>query len=216
MQASKETAVTIIIAEPLPIVRGALCALLAAEPGFLICGETSEGHDLVGIVARLKPHLLIMDPDFPGTPAGQLMAEARAVHPDMRVLILAGPQHAAVALRLLAAGASGCFLKSDHPAEFLRGVRAAAPGELAISSGVARSLLGQLVAPKLVPPAAALTEREREILDLLTAGLSNKEIAQRLYLSVRTVEVHLRNVYAKLGVRTRLEAVTRATRQELP
>lgn len=207
--------IRILIAEPLAVVRAGLRALLAAEPGFTPVGETGDGSELFSLVARLRPDVLVLEPGLPGPPPEQLLAEIGVSHPALKVLILAHPQDAPAAISLLDAGSAGCFLKSDRPDELLRGIRSAMAGELSLSSAVARSLLGKLSGPKRPLPVDILTEREREILDLLTDGLCNKEIAQRLYLSVRTVEVHLRNVYAKLGVRSRLEAVTRAARRDL-
>ena len=206
--------IAILVATPGHIIRAGLCALLAAEPGFAVVGDVGDGAELAGLVARLEPDVLILDPALPGRPPQEILAGAVAVHPSLKVTVLAGAGDALAAVALLEAGALACFLQNDRPGEFLRGVRAAAAGELAVSSAIARSLLGKLASPKRPVPVDALTDREREILALLGDGLSNKEIGQRLYLSVRTVEVHLRNVYAKLGVRSRLEAVTRAARHD--
>jgi DNA-binding NarL/FixJ family response regulator len=198
--------ISLLIAEPLSIVQAGLRALLQGEEGMAVVGETADGVNLASMVARLKPDVLLLEPALPGPPVDSLLIEVVAIHPPLKVVILADPRDTGTAIALLEAGAGGCILKSDRPEELARGIRAAAAGELPVSSGIARKLLEK---GRQHPLAGdALTEREREILDLLIAGLPNKEIAQRLYLSVRTVEVHLRNVYSKLGVRSRLEAVT--------
>jgi DNA-binding NarL/FixJ family response regulator len=198
--------ISLLIAEPLSIVRAGLRALLQGEEGMVVVGEAADGAKLAGMVARLRPDILLLEPALPGPPVGGLLIEVAAIHPPLKVVILADPRDSAMAIALLEAGAGGCILKSDRPEELARGVRGVAAGELPISSSIARKLLEK--GRQGLSPGDVLTEREREILDLLTAGLPNKEIAQRLYLSVRTVEVHLRNVYSKLGVRSRLEAVT--------
>src|SRR3990172_2472917 len=114
---------------------------------------------------------------------------------------------------LLNAGVTGYLPKSATPAEFLRAIRSVNDGDLVLHAAVGRAIFGG-VAPspetqEAYPSAEALTEREKELLDLIKQGDSNKEIAQRLYLSVHTVEVHLRNIYSKLGVRSRLQAALR-------
>ena len=210
MNGQDALAITTVVAESMSIVRAGLCALLAGEPDFAVVGETGNGAGVLDLVGQRKPDVLVLEPGLPGPAVGQLLVQARALHPALKVVLLANSQEEPAVIGLVESGAAGCFLKSDRPEELLRGIRAAAEGELPLSSSVARWLLKGLAARELPSPTDSLTEREREVLDLLTAGLSNKEIAQKLYLSVRTVEVHLRNVYAKLGVRSRLEAVTRA------
>ncbi len=211
MKATVPSEIGVLIAEPLSIVRTGLRLLVESETGLAVVGEADNGEDLPQLVARLAPDVLVLEPDLPGPPAAELIPRVLATHPRLKVMVLAAPQRLPAAATLLDAGAGGCVLKSDRPEEFLRGIRAVAGGELVLSSTVARSLLSR---QNSQPATAvdALTGREREILSLLTSGLSNKEIAQQLYLSVRTVEVHLRNLYGKLGVRSRLEAVTQAAR----
>ncbi len=180
--------------------------MIESEDGLTVVGEADTGEDLLKLVARGESDVLVLEPHLPGPPAAHLISQATALHAGLKVVVLAAPQDLLIATTLLEMGASGCILKSDRPEEFLRGIRAAAEGQLGISSSVARSVLRRVDSQ---PTTDSLTDREREVLELLTSGLSNKEIAQKLYLSVRTVEVHLRNIYSKLGVRSRLEAVTR-------
>ncbi len=206
---TRPSTVTIVLAEPLAVVRAGLAALLAAERDFAVVGHGGEAISVERLVSRLRPDVLILEPRLQGQPIEDLLSSVLAGRADTRVLLLADPSDLPLAASLLDKGAAGCFLKGDRPEELLRGVRAVVEGELAASGAVARYLLKRSTSRKLPPPLDALTEREHEVYDLLSTGLSNKEIAQTLYLSVRTVEVHLRSVYAKLGVRSRLEAVTK-------
>lgn len=209
MESQAQEAISIVIVETLSIVRAGLNALLSDEPGFVVVGQSSGAEDMQVLIRRLRPDVLLLEPTLLGHRSEELLAEARLSHPGLKVVVLADPQDEAKVRGLLSAGIAGCFLKSDRPEELLRGIRAAVAGEPAISGIVLRWLLEQSLSHNATSPSDSLTEREREVLELLHAGLSNKEIAQKLYLSVRTVEVHLRNVYGKLGVRSRLEAVTR-------
>jgi DNA-binding NarL/FixJ family response regulator len=203
-----ESIIEVCVTEPLEIVRAGLRALISGETDLAVVAEAGEATELLQLATRRRLDVLVLDPRLPGQSPAHLLAELQMVQPRLGVLVLADPQDLDVAILLLDHGATGCFLKSDHVSELLRGIRAVAMGELAISGAVTRSLLHRRTNHFASESIEPLTEREREILDLLRAGLSNKEIAQKLYLSVRTVEVHLRNVYAKLGVRSRLEAVT--------
>jgi DNA-binding NarL/FixJ family response regulator len=206
--------IEVCVTEPLEIARAGLRALIDGEADLVVVADAGEATELVQVVARLHPAVLIFDPRLPGQSPAHLLAELQMSQPRLRALVLADPQDLAVATLLLDHGATGCFLKSDHPSELLRGIRAVATGELAVSGAVTRFLLRRQAAQGPPRPLESLTDREQEVFDLLQNGLTNREIAQQLYLSIRTVEVHLRNVYAKLGVRSRLEAVTKAAHAE--
>ncbi len=201
---------TILIAEPLNLVRAALRALLEEVDGIAVVGEAGDWAETVRMVARQRPDVLLLEPGMQNPPPEWVLANATAVHPALKVLVLASPQDVSVAIAFLEAGAAGCILKSDQPEELWRALRTVAAGELAVSRAVALHLLEGQAGPSPRAVDVLLTEREEEVYHLLAAGLSNKEIAQKLYLSVRAVEVHLCNLCSKLGVRSRLEAVTQA------
>lgn len=211
MGSAESSQIKVLVAEQLDLIRSSLRSLIDSEPDLDVVGEAGSGTELPSVIAETRPDVLVVSPGLPGRPLVKLLAEVMAAYPKLAIMVLADPSDEQPAIELLQLGAAGCALKSDRAEEFLHGVRVMSAGNTWVSSSVARSLLWQHAHPPQ-PAADELTEREEEILHLLTSGLSNKQIAQKLYLSVRTVEVHLGNIYSKLGVRSRLEAAMRTTR----
>lgn len=212
---SSNVAVTVHIVEPLTIIRAALTALIERAAGLRVGGSSTSAAESLTSLRGDNPAVLLTPPDLPdGSP--DWLREALIANPKLKVVVLTSPESFGAAVDLVSAGASGCFLTSDSPESLFDGLRAAARGDVALSGEAARRLLG-LRGPTQPPHSSDdLSEREQEVLRLLADGLSNKEIAQKLYLSVRTVEAHLRNIYSKLGVRSRLEAAMQHRRDNHP
>ena len=186
---------------PHVLINQALGQLLSALPGFELAPDEAESSVLqADLVLLILPELSDLEPFI-------------RQHPQARVLLLSLDWTPAEARIALQAGAAGC-LDFDQPAEALgRALHQAARGEVALPAELARDLILNLAAgqtPTANPAYDSLTPRERELLPLICLGLDNKQIAQRLYLSVRTVENHLASIYAKLGVRSRTEAAVLA------
>lgn len=207
--------VSVHIVEPLAISRAAMAALIDGEPGLRVVGASEFPDGSLTKLGPGKPIVLLARPDLPDLSPAWLR-QTLATCPLLKIVLLADSEHFSLAADLLHAGAAGCFLTSDSPDSLFDGLRAAGLGETALSSAVARRLLSLRDPGQPAHPSTLLTAREREILALLTDGLTNKQIAQRLYLSARTVEAHLRSIYGKLGVQSRLEAVVLARRTEFP
>lgn len=201
----------ILIADDQALVRGGFRAILDAQPDLDVVAEAGTGLEAVDLVAATAPDVALMDirmPTMDGLEATRRLTEAGS---DCRVVILTTfdvDEHVYEAFR---AGAAGFLLKSVSPEDLIAGVRAAHLGDALLAPVITRRLIERFVA---VPPPgdhlAALTDRERGVLRLMAHGLSNAEIADRLFLSTGTVKTHVGRILAKLGVRDRVQAVVRA------
>jgi DNA-binding NarL/FixJ family response regulator len=188
-----------------------LCALLAGLPGIQLAGRAADLAALLVLEGPLDIVLLAcpQPADMERLPALQRQ------HPHLRVLCLSLTWTPDQALATLQAGAIGCLSTDITADELAIALRQAARGETTLSPDLARDLIACLAQnqPLMSGPYETLTPREQEVLELVCHGLSNKEVAQRLFLSVRTVENHLANIYGKLGVRSRTEAAVLAVQQ---
>lgn len=186
----------VLVAGSRTLVRAGLVAVLQGQPNIQVVGETAD----------LSP-----DPNLSCDVALWDVGNASPQSPAFRFLALIPEPHAAP--KWLEQGAAGCVLETATVEELLSAIRQVARGESFLSPPIVHELVSSVTTPSLIRTEfEALTEREREVLELLAQGLSNKDIAQRLYLSVRTVEGHLANIYGKLQLRGRTEAALWAAR----
>lgn len=203
--------IRILIADDHPIVRSGIRSELADLPQeFEMVAEAINGDEALRLARCLEPDFILLDVNMPGTKAAKVLAEVKQECPSSRVIILTAYGDAGTALGLLKAGADGYVLKDEDPAMIVEAIRAVKQGKKWVSLAVDDQLR---MIEETEPGSAtgcALTAREQEILSLLAAGLSNKEIAQSLHIAKRTVEYHVTHVLEKLGVENRLEAVLRA------
>jgi DNA-binding NarL/FixJ family response regulator len=210
---ARTTGIRVLIVDDHPLFRDGIRERLeSAGDTFLVVGEATggaEAHELVGSTA---PDVVLMDiamPQMNGIDATRLI---HADFPDVDIIMLSVYDDAQYVNAALEAGASGYLLKSVEAADLRDSVVRTARGESALSPSVARTLVTRLTHPPA--EASRLSEREREILSLVAGGASNKAVAKELFLSARTVEAHLRNIFDKLGVSSRTEAVTQAVRHQ--
>jgi DNA-binding NarL/FixJ family response regulator len=218
--------VSLFLADDQPLLRLGFRLVLDAQPDMEVVGEAGDGADAVRQVTALRPDVVLMDVRMPGTDGIAATRAIVAARCPTRVLILTTFDLDEYAYAGLRAGASGFLLKDVPPADLLSAIRAVASGDAVVAPSVTRRLLDVFL-PHLPDPAAdpvapaeprelaTLTAREREILIEVAGGLSNGEIAARLYLSEATVKSHVGRVLAKLGLRDRVQAVVYAYEHHL-
>ncbi len=201
----------LLIADDHPVVRAGLRALLGTQDDLRVVGEAADGAEAVHLAERYAPDLVLMDLQL-GDGIDGVAATRRitALVPPPRVIVLTTYESEADILRAVEAGASGYLLKESRPEDLLRAPRGAAAGETVLSPPVASRLMSRVRAPQV-----ALSAREIEILELLAAGASNREISRTLFISEATVKTHLAHVYDKLGVESRTAAVHAAIQRRL-
>lgn len=211
--ADKSGKIRIVLADPETLVRAGMRALAERHPDLEVVGQAADGLELLEEVERLSPDVLVTEASLPKMEALEAVSRLLARHPDLRILVVSNVLDRERVAALLNCGVMGYLPRNATPEEFVRTIRQVGDGEFVLHAAVGRVVFGGTVPLSESQEGhnllEKLTEREKEILELLKQGCSNKEIAQRLYLSVHTVEVHLRNIYSKLGVRSRLQAALR-------
>lgn len=197
--------VRLVIADDHAVVRAGLRALLEGEPDLEVIAEAGSGDEAVRLAMELKPDVVLMDLRFAGSAVDGIEAVRRLTveAPAVPALMLTSFSGRTDVVRALEAGARGYVLKAGPPEELFRAVRGAAAGALALAPEVVGELVGQVVSPDV-----DLTGREIEVVRLAAEGLSNRAIAQALFLSEATVKTHLVRIYRKLKVENRAAAVT--------
>jgi DNA-binding NarL/FixJ family response regulator len=206
--------ITVLLVEDHAVVREATAEIVDHQPDMRVVGQAGTGDEAITLTRETLPHVIVMDIAMPKLNGLDATRQIVADHPDCRVLVLTAHEGEQYIIQLLEAGAMGYLPKTASLDELLEAIRTVARGESVLPPTVAavvvRHLAGKEASDK---PTQPLTDRELEVLRLAAQGLTNYEIAQQLYISVRTVEAHLTHAYNKLGVSSRTEAVVYAIRQ---
>ncbi|MFZ2511884.1 MAG: response regulator transcription factor [Gordonia sp. (in: high G+C Gram-positive bacteria)] len=204
--------IRILLVDDHPVVRAGLRALLDGQGDLCVVAEAEGMEQAVAAARGDRPDVALMDLNLGGGKAGgaEITSALRALPQPPEVLVLTTYDTEADILRALEAGARGYLLKDAPPADLFAGVRATARGETVLAPSVAATLVR-----RATPGAATITEREVEVLELLSRGLGNKEMARELFVSEATVKSHLSHVYNKLGVDTRAGAVAAAIERRI-
>ena len=204
--------IKVVLAEDHHVVRTAFAALLAKEPDIEVVGEVANTADLLQTVQDLRPDVLLLDAHMPGGKVITAAKKLREQYPKVQILVLSAYERSEYIVGLVRAGAAGYVLKHDSSDMLVTAVRAVAQGEGWLSPRVA-DILVRSVRNYDERPAAKLTEREVEVLRLMARGHKNDEISEMLVITMQTVKNHVRRIFRKLGVETRVDAVLYAIDQ---
>lgn len=207
--------ITLLLADDHPVVRKGTRELLEAEADLRVLGEASSGAEVVALAAQLRPDIVLMDMSMPDMTGVEATRRIKAGQGRVSVLVLSSYDDDAYVFAALEAGAAGYLLKETSEDELLRAVRAVAAGESVLHPSIARKVMARFSAqaPAEMDLTEDLSPRELEVLRAAARGGSNKEIARALGISPRTVQVHLGNVFSKLNVGSRTEAVLAGIRR---
>jgi DNA-binding NarL/FixJ family response regulator len=205
--------VRVLIADDHPLFREGMRGRLDRVGDITVVGEAASGDEAVELARELEPHVILMDIKMPSLNGIEATREIRQASPGVGVLVLTMFEDDDSVFAAMRAGAKGYLLKDSGGEEVVYAIRAVASGEAVFGSGVAERIIGFFSGPRPATPRRAfpeLTEREEEVLSLVAQGKSNQEIAQQLFVSLKTVRNHVSNILVKLQVADRAQAVIRA------
>ncbi len=201
MSSSQKKRIRLLLADDHPVVRKGILSCLMRQPGLEVVGEAGDGDEALAKARQLAPDLVLMDVDMPGLNGLAVTEVLRKELPQTRVLILSMHSSPEYAMRTMEAGARGYVLKEASPEELVRAIQTVNAGDSYFSPDVAQAVLNRYV--QETPdgaPGERISHREREVLIQIAEGLSNKEIACRLGVGVRTVETHRERIMRKLNI----------------
>ncbi len=208
--------IRVLVVDDHAVVREGLCALITARPDMEVVGEAADGVQAVLKARLLEPDVILMDLLMPRKDGIEATREIKQENPDARILVLTGFAEDKNVYLAVKAGAQGYLLKDSSSRDLIRAVRDVYRGELALQPNVAVKVIREVSRPSDLPPSEKpLTRREVEVLKLVAEGLSNKEIAERLVISERTVTTHVSNILGKLHLANRTQAALYAMREGL-
>jgi DNA-binding NarL/FixJ family response regulator len=206
--------IRVLLADDQALLRAGFSALLGSEDDIEVVGEATDGGEAVELAKQTRPHVVLMDIRMPGVDGleGLRRISAEPSLADVHVVILTTFDLDEYVFEALRSGASGFLVKDTEPQELIRAVRVVASGEALLSPGVTRRLISEFAtgsprADSSTADLSSLTDREREVVGLVGEGLSNDEIAERLYMSPNTAKTHVSRAMIKLGARDRAQLV---------
>jgi DNA-binding NarL/FixJ family response regulator len=203
--------IRVLLADDEAMIRAGVRAILTSDPEIEVVAEAGDGHQAIDLTHRHRPDVVLLDIRMPGMDGLATLTELRRVAPETPVVMLTTFGEDDYIARALGEGASGFLLKSGDPRELLAGIHAVASGAAYLSPRVAQRVISELTGGRMTRAAAArerlgtLTPRERDVLALVGAGLSNGQIARRLHLVEGTVKAHVSAILARLGARNRVQ-----------
>lgn len=208
--------IRILLVDDHTVVRQGIRSLLELEPDLSVVGEAACGAEAFPLIERTRPDIILLDLRLPDMNGVEVCRRLTQEHPDIPVIILSAFSYEQDVLDCIDAGARGYVLKDVDVLGLTRAIRAVQRGESVLDSRVTRAVMEHFRrAGRTAEPAGVLTEQEKEIIRLIAQGLTNKEIARKLFLSPNTVKFHISNIMRKLGVRRRTEIAFRASKNHL-
>ncbi|WP_443110987.1 response regulator [Arthrobacter sp. CAL618] len=202
--------IRVLLADDHPVVRHGLNALLSTFRGMEVVGQVGSGREAVREAALLTPDVVVMDLRMPDLGGIQAAEQILRHNPSVGILILTMFDDDEMVVDAIQAGVRGYLVKGAEQEEIERAIRAVAAGEAIFSSAVVAGALGRRASPSAAIPLQQITLREREVLDLIAAGIGNEDISRRLQLAPKTVGNHVSSIFHKLGVATRSQAIVLA------
>ncbi|GAB4558948.1 MAG: response regulator transcription factor [Anaerolineae bacterium] len=201
--------IRIVIADDHGVLRAGLRALLSAEPDIEVAADVGDGYQLLDVAKQVRPDIVLLDISMPGPGGVELIRQLRRSQPDLRVLILTVHEDEGLLQEAIAAGAAGYVIKRAVESELINAIHAVHRGDIYIHPAMTRALLRDVLPPREAkePPREPLSPREIEVLKLIALGYTNRQIAEALTISVRTVESHRANIRDKLGLHSRVDLV---------
>lgn len=195
--------IRVLVVDHQEIVRRGIAQVLADDPELVVAGESTAVRGTLGIVARTRPHVVVLDAHLPDGSGIDLCRRIRSAEPGIRCLILTDDDDETAALAAVIGGAAGYLRKSVPGHQLLADIRRAARGELLLPPEATAQVRAKVVDPEHAPIRVALTLRERQALELITDGLTNREIGARLGITEQTVKNYVSGLLAKLGMQRR-------------
>lgn len=211
--------IRILLVEDHALMRQGLVGQFSLEPDFEVVGEAENGQQAIELVAQLQPNIVLMDIEMPVLDGISATQAIKALDIDIRVLALSAFGKDNQVVGMLAAGADGYCLKSIDWQQLIAVLRLIQSGGTYLDPQIAHKLASMLKANAAIAsksqPSSTMTERERQVLQLISEGASNQEIADQLYLSLGTIKAYVRNILSKLSVHDRVQAAAKAVREGL-
>lgn len=204
--------IRVVVVDDHPLFRQGVLYTLSRAPGIEVVGEAASGSQALAAATQARPDVMLLDIGMPGGDGLAAAAHIKQALPEIRIIMLTASEDADDLMTALKAGAVGYLIKGAGAGELIAAVEAVAAGEAYITPRMAGSLLLEMTRKPSEDPLAELTDREREVLELLAQGLSNKEIGLHLSLAEKTVKHYVTGVLQKLHVRSRVEAALLARR----
>lgn len=211
-----ETNIKVLLVDDHEMVRIGLAAVLSTEDGIEVVGEAGNGNEGIRLAQEYKPDVVLMDLVMEGMDGIETTRKLLGIYPDCKVIVLTSYLDDEKMYPVIEAGAFSYLLKTSRASEIAHAIRMAARGQSVLESQVASKMMNRFRQPRAEAlPHEELTEREMEVLRLIAKGKSNQEVADELYIGVKTVKFHMTNILAKLGVDDRTQAAIYAVKHGL-